>query len=95
MSRIDGLGPVAKLYFDHCSHQTGHQRGWMDSQHYSCIRYRRCADYSDRTSMATDFFAWLVAGAEPANDSASAHLNYAPDAATVESWDGKLKTMDF
>ena len=94
-SRIDGLGLVAKLYFDHCSHQTRQQRVWMDSQHHSCIRYRRCANYSDRKSMAAEFYAWLVAGSDPANDTASAHLAYVPDVATVESWANKLKFVNF
>ena len=37
-----GVAP-AKVYFDHSSHSSGRQRGWVDCTAHGCIKYEFCA----------------------------------------------------
>ncbi len=49
-----------KVYFDHCTHQSGRQRGWVDCVAHACIRYKFCTG-RQRVFLA-DMYAWQLAG---------------------------------
>ena len=49
-----------RVYFDHFSHSSGHQRGWVVCSSHGCIRYAACT--GSKESYCAAMYLWHQAG---------------------------------
>ena len=75
--------PDHKVIFDHFSHQSGRQRGYVLCQagHENCSRWRFCDESPDREHFIASLVAWSING-DPASDP-SEHIASDPPADLV------------
>jgi hypothetical protein len=84
-----------KVYFDHFSHQSSIQRGWVDCwTHANCIRY--VFVHGDKDRFLANMYQWQLDGEhEEIGDSKHNHLKHEPADADVELIRHSLVTAEF
>jgi hypothetical protein len=56
-----GIGsPAFKVYFDNSTHQSGRQRGWIDSLAHDCTKYDFCS--GSKVEFCTYLYLWALRG---------------------------------
>ena len=79
-----------KVYFDHCTHQSGRQRGWVDCVAHACIRYKFCT--GSQLEFLADMYALQLAGPICTT---GVHLGHCPTQEDVAAVMADLRVRDF
>lgn len=85
-----------KVYFDHHTHSSGVQRGFVfcsNRAHGSCIKYEFCTLAPSRQTFCAWMFAWHASGASIATK--SEHLAHRPSDRDVEEVSACMTMVDF
>ena len=72
-------GAQSKIYFDHSSHVSGRQRGWVDCAKHCCIKYEFC--FGNKDAFCTYMHLWRLGCDECSTK--KEHLKWDPPAADV------------
>ena len=87
--------PEVKIYFDHASHQSGNQRGWVDCAEHacsSCIKYDFVGTAS-RTDFLARLYIWYCAGDSYLTK--QLHLQYIPSVEDIAAMAPQLVISEF
>ena len=66
--------PPTRVYFDHTSHQSGRQRGWVECRAHGCIKYEFCR--GTKESFCARMMLWMADADR--HDNKPAHLAFKP-----------------
>ena len=81
IARLGPLSPPLKIYFDHCTHASGVQRGFIECRHHGCTHWLQI--FGDKRTFVAHLYLWERGGEDI--DTRLLHQRYVPDSATVES----------
>ena len=82
-----------KLFFDHGSHSSGRQRGWVDCDLHDCRRYRHVS--GTQAEFSAEMYAWFINSASDGIHDRWCHLAYHPPSADVAALVDKLRFTQF
>ena len=82
------------MYFDHCSYQSGIQRGWIDcALHPACIRYVFVNGTQSR--FCAEMYKWHLDRNLPDIQTKGQHLAWKPSDGDVDAVERSLVMLDF
>lgn len=85
--------PVVRIYFDHFTHSSGLQRGWVNCGVHGCICYRTCV--GDKVSFCTRMYLWLQAGDSSQCPTKPSHLRYEVSETDIQNAKAQIRLVDF
>jgi hypothetical protein len=85
--------PCIKIYFDFFTHSSGRQRGFVDCGAHGCRRYVFCNGL--KLDFCAEMYLWVMSSELAECSSKLDHLQYKPDAGSVQALKPLLELVDF